>query len=168
MLDQRYDEVDDIERARKVLLQLIGSPERRTLDLNALTDSGVRLVGRLAGINDGRLQFSGSLANQCALSDLKLGRLLDVIDRFARERPRRRGRAAAPLCSDQSSNRRPSPWISPERHPDRRLGDRLARLLVARGAGARPQGPARHDGGITPSRACMSWACRSYAGASRR
>ena len=37
VLDQRYDEVDDIERARKVpSLQLIGSPERRTLDLNAL------------------------------------------------------------------------------------------------------------------------------------
>ena len=30
VLDQRYDEVDDIERARKVpSLQLIGSPERR-------------------------------------------------------------------------------------------------------------------------------------------
>ena len=87
VLDQRYDEVDHIERARRVpSLQLIGSSERRTLDLNALTDSGIRLVGRLAGINDGRLQFSGSLANQCALSDLKLGRLLEVIDRFASER----------------------------------------------------------------------------------
>jgi putative flavoprotein involved in K+ transport len=84
VLDQRYDEVDDIERARKVpSFQLIGSAERRTLDLNALTESGVRLVGRLAGVSDGRLQFSGSLANQCALSDLKLGRLLDVIDQFA-------------------------------------------------------------------------------------
>jgi putative flavoprotein involved in K+ transport len=87
VLDQRYDEVDDIERARKVpSLQLIGSPERRTLDLNALAESGVRLVGRLAGVSDNRLQFSGSLANQCALSDLKLGRLLDVIDQFATER----------------------------------------------------------------------------------
>lgn len=84
--DQRYTEVDDIERARRVpSLQLIGSPERRTLDLNALREAGVRLVGRLAGISDGRLQFSGSLANQCALSDLKLGRLLDVIDRWASE-----------------------------------------------------------------------------------
>jgi putative flavoprotein involved in K+ transport len=84
--DQRYGEVDDIERARRVpSLQLVGSPERRTLDLNALADSGVRLVGRLAGIADGRLQFSGSLANQCALSDLKLGRLLDAIDQWATE-----------------------------------------------------------------------------------
>ena len=84
--DQRHTEVDDIERARRVpSLQLIGSPERRTLDLNALTDSGVRLVGRLVGVSNGRLQFSGSLANQCALSDLKLGRLLDTIDQWATE-----------------------------------------------------------------------------------
>jgi putative flavoprotein involved in K+ transport len=84
--DQRYTEVEDIERARRVpSLQLIGSPERRTLDLNALRDMGVRVVGRLAGTAGGRLQFSGSLANQCALSDLKLGRLLDGIDQLATE-----------------------------------------------------------------------------------
>jgi putative flavoprotein involved in K+ transport len=84
VLDQRYDEVDDIERARRVpSLQLVGSPERAMLDLNALREGGVRLVGRLAGIEGGRLQFSGSLANQCALSDLKMGRLLDAIDRWA-------------------------------------------------------------------------------------
>ena len=38
-------------RARSVpSLQLAGTPERTTLDLNALTGIGVRLVGRLAGI----------------------------------------------------------------------------------------------------------------------
>jgi putative flavoprotein involved in K+ transport len=84
VLDQRYDEVDDIARARRVpSLQLVGTPARTTLDLNALSDIGVRLVGRLAGMADGRLQFSGSLANQCALSDLKMARLLDTIDRWA-------------------------------------------------------------------------------------
>jgi putative flavoprotein involved in K+ transport len=40
-------------------------------------------VGRLAGISDGKLQFSGSLRNMCALSDLKMGRLLDAIDAWA-------------------------------------------------------------------------------------
>jgi putative flavoprotein involved in K+ transport len=83
VLDQRYDEVDDIARARRVpSLQLVGTPGR-TLDLNALSEIGVRLVGRLAGVADGRLQLSGSLANQCALSDLKMGRLLDAVDRWA-------------------------------------------------------------------------------------
>ncbi|GMQ75939.1 MAG: NAD(P)/FAD-dependent oxidoreductase [Gammaproteobacteria bacterium] len=84
VLDERYDEVDDINRARSVpSLQLAGSPERRMLDLNSLTRIGVKLIGRLAGINDGRAQFSGSLRNQCTLSDLKMNRLLDSIDEWA-------------------------------------------------------------------------------------
>jgi putative flavoprotein involved in K+ transport len=86
ILDERYDEVEDITRARKLpSLQLTGSPERRTLDLNALTGIGVKLIGRLAGINDGKAQFSGSLLNQCALSDLKMERLLNTIDEWATE-----------------------------------------------------------------------------------
>ena len=84
VLDERYDEVDDIVRARRVpSMQLAGSPERATFDLNALTGIGVKLVGRLAGIRDGRAQFSGSLRNKCELADLKLGRLLDTIDEWA-------------------------------------------------------------------------------------
>ncbi len=84
ILDERYDEVDDIVRARRVpSLQLAGSPERATLDLNALTGIGVKLVGRLAGMNDGKAQFSGSLPNRCALADLKMNRLLDTIDEWA-------------------------------------------------------------------------------------
>ena len=46
----------------------------------------IALVGRLAGItDDGTAQFSGSLPNQCALADLKLGRLLDTLDEWATE-----------------------------------------------------------------------------------
>ena len=86
VLDERYDEIDDIVRARRVpSLQLTGSPARSTLDLNALTAVGVKLVGRLAGVNDGIAQFSGSLRNQCALSDLKMNRLLNTIDLWATE-----------------------------------------------------------------------------------
>jgi putative flavoprotein involved in K+ transport len=64
-------------------LQLVGTPGRTTLDLNALSASGVQLVGRLAGLRDGVAQLSGSLRNVCALADLKLGRLLDTIDEWA-------------------------------------------------------------------------------------
>ncbi len=86
VLDERHDEVDDIVRARRVpSMQLAGTPERSTFDLNALTSTGVNLVGRLAGINAGRAQFSGSLHNKCELADLKLGRLLDTIDEWASE-----------------------------------------------------------------------------------
>jgi putative flavoprotein involved in K+ transport len=84
VLDQRYDEVDDLVRVRNLpSMQLIGSPGR-TVDLNALSSAGVRLAGRLAGIQDGVAQFSGSLPNVCALADLKLGRLLSTIDTWAR------------------------------------------------------------------------------------
>ena len=86
VLDERYDEVDDIVRARNVpSLQLAGYTDRRTIDLNSLTGMGVKLVGRLAGINDGKAQFSGSLRNVCALADLKMNRLLDTIDEWAAE-----------------------------------------------------------------------------------
>ncbi|MFC4314116.1 NAD(P)-binding domain-containing protein [Steroidobacter flavus] len=84
LLDERYDEVDDIDRARRLPSpQLIGSAERTTLDLNVLRERGVDLVGRFVGIRDGKAQFSGSLQNQCAMADLKLGRLLDKIDAWA-------------------------------------------------------------------------------------
>jgi putative flavoprotein involved in K+ transport len=81
VLDERYDAVDDIVRARRVPSpQLIGTPERNTLDINALLERGVEIVGRLVGVNEGKAQFSGSLRNHCALADLKLTRLLDRID----------------------------------------------------------------------------------------
>ena len=84
LLDERYDEVDDIVRARHVPSpQLIGSPERRSLDLNALRAIGVRIVGRIGSIVDGRAQFAGSLRNVCALADLKMNRLLNTIDETA-------------------------------------------------------------------------------------
>ena len=86
VLDERYDQVDDINRARRVpSLQLAGTPDRSTLDLNALTASGVEIVGRLAGITEGgKAQFAGSLRNMCALSDLKMNRLLQLLDEWAR------------------------------------------------------------------------------------
>ena len=84
ILDQRYDEMDDIVRARNVPSpQLVGTPERSTLDINALTDIGVKLVGRLAAVRNGKAQFSGGLRNVCRLADLKMNRLLNTIDEWA-------------------------------------------------------------------------------------
>ena len=84
--NQRYDELDDIERARKLPSpQLVGSPERATLDLNALSAAGVEIVGRLAAVRDGRALFSGGLYNQFALADLKMNRLLESFDEWAEQ-----------------------------------------------------------------------------------
>jgi putative flavoprotein involved in K+ transport len=86
ILDERYDEVDDLVRARNLPSpQLIGTPQRRSIDLNSLGEAGVRIVGRLGGIRDGVAQFSGGLANVCALADLKLDRLLRRLDDTAAE-----------------------------------------------------------------------------------
>ncbi|MEM9565203.1 MAG: NAD(P)-binding domain-containing protein [Actinomycetota bacterium] len=86
VLDERWDEVPDIMKARRApSLQLVGSPERRSVDLNTLHGNGVQVVGRLAGINGSIGLFSGSLANQVATADLRLGRLLDRFDAYATE-----------------------------------------------------------------------------------
>jgi putative flavoprotein involved in K+ transport len=82
--NERYDQIDDVARARKLPSpQLVGSLERTTLDLNALSAAGVEIVGRLAAIRDGRALFSGGLRNQFALADLKMNRLLDTFDEWA-------------------------------------------------------------------------------------
>ena len=83
LINQRYDEVDDVARARGLPSpQLIGSHDLPILDLNRLSANGVQIVGRLMGVRNGAAQFSGSLRNVCALADLKMNRLLDGIDEW--------------------------------------------------------------------------------------
>ncbi len=145
VLDTPYDEVEDIGKARRLpSLQLVGSPERRSLDLNALTTRGVELVGRLVGASDGRAQCSGSLANLCADADLKMGRLLDQIDVLADERG---------LPTDE----RPPPTLVPEPRTNIPLADYSTVIWAT---GFRPhfpflephlldrRGAIVHDGGV--------------------
>jgi len=117
LFDERFDEIDDINRGRNLPSpQLIGTPARRSLDLNRMVIQGIDVRGRLAGFNDGKAQFSGSLANTCELADLKMNRLLARIDEYARENnleaqltvarryPKTRLDAAAPLLMDLQKN----------------------------------------------------------------
>ncbi|MBF9029019.1 NAD(P)-binding domain-containing protein [Rhodobacterales bacterium HKCCE3408] len=77
-------EVDDIDRVRRLpSLQLTGDMSRQFTDLNSLQAHGVEITGRLAVVQDGVAKFSGALANHCALSDLKMNRLLDTFDAWA-------------------------------------------------------------------------------------
>jgi putative flavoprotein involved in K+ transport len=81
VLDTPFTKVDDLERLRRQpSLALLGDPDRVDLDLNALQALGVEIAGRLVAVTDGRAWFSGSLANLCASSDLKMNRLLGRID----------------------------------------------------------------------------------------
>jgi len=85
--NETFDQVENLNRARSLpSFQLAGYCDRRDIDLNALRAIGVHLVGRLAGIRDGKLQLSGSLRNVCELADLKLNRLLNSFDQWATER----------------------------------------------------------------------------------
>ena len=85
LLDERFDRVENLEAARRTPSpQLIGGAD--DVDLNALQDRGIEVVGRLAMIRDGQALFSGGLANVCASADLKMARLLEAIDAWALER----------------------------------------------------------------------------------
>ena len=85
VLDMGLDDIDDVNRVRNVpSMQLVGTPTRASIDLNILQDQGVRIVGRLMGLDGGKAQFSGALANVCKLADLKQNRLLSAIDGWAK------------------------------------------------------------------------------------
>jgi len=88
ILDEGQSDIDDINRVRRLPSpQLIGSRKHPILDLNVMGDLGIQLVGRLMAVNNGVVQFSGSLKNVCALADLKMNRLLKVIDEWAVQNP---------------------------------------------------------------------------------
>jgi putative flavoprotein involved in K+ transport len=150
--DQRYDEIDDLTRARRLPSpQLVGTSERDTLDLNALTTMGAELVGRWADVREGCALFSGGLRNMFTLADLKMGRLLDTFDSWAEAR----GRDA-----DVGARERLAPTRVPETarlQIDLRSGE-IGTIVWA--TGFRPdyqwldvpvldqKGQLRHDGGV--------------------
>jgi putative flavoprotein involved in K+ transport len=155
ILDQRYEEVDDLERARNVpSLQLAGHADGRNVDLNALSDRGIRLAGRLVGLNGGKALFSGSLANQAALSDLKMNRLLDAVDRWA---------TAQGLDAELAPPERFAPTRLPAKAPDWLDLSRAGIRTVLWATGFRPdyswldvpvldrKGRLRHEGGVLPA-----------------
>lgn len=80
-LDEGAEAVADLEAARRQpSLQLVGRPDHRTLDLGVLHDAGVRLVGRIRGIEGGRVLLAADLAETLAAAERRLARLLGRID----------------------------------------------------------------------------------------
>ena len=143
VLDERYDELDDVVRARNLpSMQLVGGD--RTLDLNALQSAGVRLTGRLAGVRDGEAQLAGSLPNVCRLADLKLNRLLNTIDEHVGGTGERLEPTKVPASmlglSLTSGEIRSVVWATGVK-PDHSWLD-----VPVRDA----RGRLRHDGGVTP------------------
>ncbi len=150
-MDVRYDAIEDIERARHLPSpQLVGTAERETIDLNSLRKAGVEFMGRLVGLNDGKAHFSGSLANFCALADLKMNRLLASIDEW--------------VSSSGLADRFPAPQryqptvVDPQTKLSLDLNDGIGTFIWATGYRADyswldvpvldRKGRIRHDGGV--------------------
>jgi len=151
--DQPAGAVRELERARwQPSLQLVGRPDHASLDLAALVARGVRVTGRLVGVDGVRVGFADDLAASTAAADAKLARLSARIDEFI---------AAAGI--DDGGPPPPPPPV--------RVGSPLVELdLAAAGistvlwaTGYRrsyswlrvpvvdAQGELRHDGGVTPA-----------------
>jgi putative flavoprotein involved in K+ transport len=152
ILDEPYDALDDVVRARHLPSpQLIGTPQRRSIDLNSLRDRGVRIVGRVGRIRDGVAQFSGSLPNTCKLADLKMNRLLATLDEWA---------TLADLDDDIERPERFEPTRIPSTTPTEIDLERDDIRTVIWATGYRPdhrwidlpvfdhKGMIRHDGGV--------------------
>jgi putative flavoprotein involved in K+ transport len=155
IMDVRHDEVEDLGRVRRLpSLQLIGSPERTTIDVNSLAMAGVEIVGRLVGIRSGKVQFSGALPNHCALADLKMNRLLTAIDAWIEDHASQRD--FDPACRYEPTNLRSQSIL------DLNLKDGGIRTVIW-ATGYRPdyswldvpvldrKGRIHHDGGVVAS-----------------
>jgi len=83
IFNERFDRVPDLQASRRQpSLQLVGRPDRRTLDLAVLRKAGVRLVGRLREARGRRVLFESDLSATLAAADEKLRRILGRIDEF--------------------------------------------------------------------------------------
>jgi putative flavoprotein involved in K+ transport len=151
VLEDRAEDARDLAAARRQpSLQLVGTPERRPLDLGVLQDLGVRLAGRALAAEGGRVLLADDLEASLADADARLARLLRRIDahvartgeRVPPPEPVRAIRPApAPTAIDLRAEgvrtvlwatgyRRSYPWLK-------------VPVLDARGE-------IRHEGGITP------------------
>ena len=149
LLDERWDQVDDLVKARRTpSFQLIGHPDQREVDLVALQEAGVRVAGRLVGVTDRQMQFSGSLANAIVSADLKMRRLLNAIDDHVHDHG---------LSDEVGAAHRPDPVAIPEPIVGLELADIDAVVWATGHRPAYPWLPAEavdrkgaisHDGGV--------------------
>ncbi len=86
ILDERADRAFDLESARRQpSLQLVGTPDHRTIDLGILQKRGVRLVGRVQAADGTRIRLADDLSHHIEAAERKLDRVLGRIDSFIEE-----------------------------------------------------------------------------------
>jgi putative flavoprotein involved in K+ transport len=86
-LARTIDEMPDpVAARRETSLQIVGrngaGAYGRDLDLVTLQARGVRLVGRVEGVDGRTVQLGGDLAGTVAAADRKMHRFLDTVDRY--------------------------------------------------------------------------------------
>lgn len=83
VFDESASHVYDLDISRdQPSLQLVGHPDRRTLDLASLRDRGVRVAGRLRDFDGSVAHFADDLVAMTAAADFKLSALLRRVDAF--------------------------------------------------------------------------------------
>ncbi len=155
IFDESVDEVFDPEISRnQPSLQLVGRPDRATLDLPALQARGVRLVGRATGAEGGRVSFADDLVAHTVAADARLARLVQRIDIFA-------ARTGLDAEVGPPEPFRPFVWPDPAPPEINLRAESIRTIVWATGfRRAYPwlkvpvldaRGEIRHEGGVTPA-----------------
>jgi putative flavoprotein involved in K+ transport len=133
--------------------QLLGSPERRDVDLATLQRAGVRLAGRLTGIDGSRARFAADLHRHTTDADRRLVRLLHRVDgHIAATDP-----ATAAIPAEPVRPATPGPAIRELDLAAAGIGTVLwatgyrRRYRWLRVPVLRPDGELRHQRGVTPA-----------------
>lgn len=107
VLDRTIDEVPDPDEARRTpSMQLVGRSDGRAVDLPALDARGIRLTGRVQGVDaDGTVRIADDLPRSAATADARMNALLDRLD----DEAARRAHRPAP------TEPRPQPVLLPRR-----------------------------------------------------
>lgn len=88
LLDRSAGDIADLKAARlQPSLQLVGRPDRATIDLPALQTAGVRLVGRVTGADRYLVSFGPDLQETVAAAEAKLRRIVGAIEASAGRPP---------------------------------------------------------------------------------
>jgi putative flavoprotein involved in K+ transport len=155
LFDETGAEVFDLELSRRQpSLQLVGRPDRATLDLPALERRGVRLVGRATFVDGATVSLADDLVAHTAAADARLARLILRIDAFA---------AASGIAAEVGTPEPFRPFVWPAEAPssiDLRA-EGIRTVVWATGFRRRypwlelpvldGRGEIRHVGGVTPA-----------------
>jgi putative flavoprotein involved in K+ transport len=80
--DKTIDQMPDpVVAAHEPSLQLVGSPDGRSVDLATLQHAGVQITGRVTGIDGHHVEFADDLLDTTAEAERRMRRVLAEIDR---------------------------------------------------------------------------------------